>query len=289
MKMDNLISDLKRFRERAADIRVIATDIDGTLLDGNSSLTERTIKAINALGEKGIGFTICTGREYGICGLMFSVLKPKLPVVCSDGGEVVDPLDGRAIFHNPLPKEESAPFIRLCTELGLDFGLTSYDGAYFSPGSKIKTVYEFYSDRAKEAGAGFLPMYTIGDAEELMSLEHNKVILRRDHPNFPKALEYLEKHCPGSEYTYSGQMLADVVRRGSSKGEGLRIAAEAVGLQPSQFCVFGDSMNDVPMFQFAGLSFAMDNASDEVKAAADGIAPSNAQDGVAQVIEALFL
>ncbi len=122
-----------------------------------------------------------------------------------------------------------------------------------------------------------------------MSLEHNKVILRMDDPNFPKALEYLEKHCPGSEYTGSGQMLTDVVRRGSSKAEGLRIAAEALGLSPSQFCVFGDSMNDVPMFQFAGLSFAMENAPDDVKAAADGIAPANTRDGVAKVLEALFL
>jgi len=287
--MDNIISDLERFRGKAAEIRVIAADIDGTLLDDTSSLTMRTIKAVNALEEKGIGFIICTGREYGICGLMFSVLKPKLPVVCSDGGEVVNPLDGRAIFHNPLPKEESAPFLRLCAELGLDYSLTSYDGAYFPPGSKIRTLYEFYSDRAKEASAEGFPMYTIEDVEELMPLEHNKVILRKDHPNFPKALEYLEKHCPGSEYTYSGQMLADVVRRGNDKGEGLRIAAETLGLKPSQFCVFGDSMNDVPMFKFAGLSFAMDNASDEVKAAADAIAPANTRDGVAQVIEALFL
>ena len=80
----------------------------------------------------------------------------------------------------------------------------------------------------------------------------------------------------------------EISEHGVSKGEALLRICRYLGADPDGCIAFGDYANDIPMLRYAGLSFAMENAAPSVQAAADYVAPSNAEDGVAQVLETLF-
>ncbi|MBQ9941492.1 MAG: HAD family phosphatase [Christensenellaceae bacterium] len=269
----------------ASGIRLIVSDLDGTLLNASSVFARRTLQAVRAVREKGIAFTVCTGREYAMLGWFLRELDLDVPVICNNGAEVIHPVTGQVYMRQLLPKEESRRLLHHCMAEGIDFCLTTPTAAYFPVGSGLTGFYEDYEAMAAREGIAGFPVRYLSSALEMEALEHNKIIFRTDLPGYRQARDFVERHCPEMEFTTSSKLIADIIPRGVSKAGGLAAAARIMGIPPQACCAFGDFENDIPMFRFCGLSFAMGNAHEDVRRAATLVAPPNSSDGVAQMLE----
>ena len=270
-------AEIAPLRERAKNIRLVAADLDGTLLGAIAVLTQRTAKALDMIRAKGVAFTICTGRSFYELGDLPKTLKLDKPVICRNGAEIVDPLTGETLFRRLIPAGKGAAFIRFCLENGVDVCLTDKNSAYMPRNS---------------AFAGFFTlagrtMTLFENAPPLESLEYYKIILLRDQPQYAQARGAAER-LGDMRIIGAAEEIDDIIAPDAHKGDGLKWAAEYLGAGREGCCAFGDYANDVPMLQYAGLSFAMENAGEDARAAADFVAPPNPADGVAQVLEALF-
>ena len=266
--------------ERAKDIRLVASDLDGTLLDGSSRLSARTVAAVELARRRDIAFTICTGRSFYELEDIPRTLQLTAPVVCRNGAEIVDPVSGDTLFQALIPTDEGAAFMAYCVKEHIDVCLTTPDAALFPQGSYFEDFL------AKRSVQGQTVDY-IDENNRFDGLLHCKIILLKEQPKYPLAQAFADK-LPGVRSVGSANELVDLICRDASKDAGLRWVAEHMGIGREACCAFGDFANDVPMLQYAGLSFAMENAARSVQAAADYVAPSNVEDGVAQVLETLF-
>ena len=269
---------MARLREQAGHIRLIATDLDGTLLGPSSDLTERTVRAVRMVRERGIAFTICTGRSFYELEDLPKILGLDTPVICRNGAEIVDPASGKTLFRRLIPEGEGAAFMRLCVAEGIDVCLTTEDTVYLPRGSALESWFE------NVRGAKVLPL----DSETVLEgLAYYKIVLIRDQPKYAQARAFGD-NLPGVRTIGAADEIDDLIAKDANKGDGLRWVAEHLGIDRAACCAFGDYANDVPMLQYAGLSFAMENAPVDVRALASFTAPPNTADGVAQVLETLF-
>lgn len=278
--MWNDAKTLPLLRERAKHIRLIATDLDGTLLDGTAALTERTAQALDMVRARGIAFTVCTGRSFYELGDLPQKLGLDRPVICRNGAEVVDPVSGETLFRRLIPAREGAAFLRFCLQEGVDVCLTTQDRALMPRDSAFAGFFTLMGQTSARVAL-------LEDTPALETLEYYKIILLRDQPKHTQAVAFAEK-LSSAQVIGAGDAIDDVISRDADKGDGLRWVAEHLGAGREGCCAFGDFSNDIPMLQYAHLSFAMENAAADVRAAADYVAPPNTADGVAQVLETLF-
>lgn len=270
-------------KDRAGNIRLVATDLDGTFFREASVMTDRTARALELVRAKGVGFTICTGRSYYELGAIPAMLGLDKPVVCRNGAEIVDPLTGTTLYRRLIPADQGAAFLRRCQLEGIDYCLTTGGGVFYPAGSGFRHFFD-----VQMMGGGEMPSVTITSEEtNFEALEQYKIILLTHQPGFERAREYLANF-PGIGAVPAADDVLDLIAAGTDKGSGLSRAAALMGLEAENCCAFGDYINDIPMLRWAGLSFAVANAGPEVRAAADHTVPSNLEDGVAQTLEALF-
>ena len=267
--------------DRAEHIKLIATDLDGTLLRAFREISDRTVRAVHALGGRGIAFTVCTGRSFYELGQLPKTLGLTAPVICRNGAEIVDPADGSTLFHRPIPEEDSERFIRFCLEQKIDFCVTTQDSALYPKGSALAAWFG-------ELGPGRDGGPTVALIDEYAGQPAYKIVLLTHQPKYAQARAFADR-LPGIRTVGAADEIDDLIAAQANKGDGLRWVGSYLGAGQNGCCAFGDYDNDLEMLQYAALAFAMENAPDHIKAQADCIAPSNLDDGVAQVIEGLFL
>ncbi len=269
---------------------LLAIDIDGTLVNSQHELTERTRQAVLRAKRAGVEIVLATGRRYSRVLPLVEPLELNVPLVTASGCLIKQASDHRTLFRaeflpgalrHSLEVVDAAGFEAVLYGDTYDAGFDFYHRAEQSD-SPLLT--EFF---AKNAGFGrLLPDllshppegvfagFAMGTRDEMQHLEAE---LNHHLP------ELLYVHVLRSP-RYAGYM-CEIAPAGVSKWTGVYRLAERWGIAPEEICAVGDDVNDIPMIQAAGLGVAMDNALDEVKAAADRIAPGNDDDGLAQVVE----
>ena len=263
------------------DIKLIAVDVDGTLLNNKKELTEPVKEAIAAVKSHGILFTIASGR--GICGLrkFLELLSPDVPVITYNGAEIRRAGSDELIKATCLREESALEIIRRGLSLGFSVIVWSRGVLYIGhPGEYSRGYSEMYgirelelTDPEKLAGQGVTKVIWAGEPGRIGELE----------------AEYRGRPIPGSECCTSDASYLEFMAAGVNKGAGLRAAADALGLARSEILAVGDGHNDLPMLQWAGFSVAMGNAAAEVKAAADFVTESCEKDGLAVALRKLIL
>lgn len=249
-----------------AEIKMVVTDLDGTLLRDDKSISAYTEKIIEDVRQRGILFVIATARP-------IRAVKKFLPWVSYDA----------AVFHNGAVVEEGD--CRL-GKTGIENPLEIVRAILRDkPDTKIAVESNdvMYSNfDAGEFWAGIEYMFT-ADFREIENLVADKIILGA------KSIEEMNVFRPYlSEELYiqlSENRIATIHNKQSSKVGGIRLIAEKHGLSLEQVAAFGDDYNDVEMLGACGIGIAVENALDEVKAAAAQICGSNESDGVARWLE----
>ena len=259
---------------------MIATDLDGTLLRSDGSISPRTRATLADAQARGIQIVVCTARpvrwmrglaeQGGIAGV----------AVCANGAVLWDLAADALVGSFPIACETAHEVVSRLRPLmpGGAWAIETVDHFGHEPGYRVRWP---VPDDA-----------TVDAIEVLLATEPVKLLLRPDQPNGAAAfadrarLEVAEF----VEVTYSdaSATLLEMSAAGVSKGSGLAALCAARGVDSAETVAFGDMPNDMSMLAWAGRSFAMANGHPEVIAAADEVAPPNDEDGVATVLQRLL-
>ncbi|MFI5778550.1 HAD family hydrolase [Nocardia sp. NPDC051570] len=263
--------------------KMVATDVDGTLIDEHERVTPRTRAAVAALVADGVPFVLATGRPPRWIAPVVDGLGHAPLSVCGNGAVIYDPAADR-ILHTTTLDAASLAWIadlaeRVLPGCGLAaerVGASAHDAA--TPQFVSSPEYEH---------AWLNPDDTQVARAEVFAAPAIKMLIRLRGATSADMRAALEPQLQGrADITYStNNGLIELSAPGITKAAGLALIAERLGVQDSSIVAFGDMPNDVPMLRMAGHGVAMANGHPEAQAAADEITASNSADGVAQVLE----
>ena len=271
------------------DIKVIAMDLDGTALNHQKQLTERTRAAIQNAAKSGIQIVVATGRTFS--SLAPEVLAmPEITCAITSNGAVVNRIpDGAVLLHNYPNPETVSEIAGMIQGEKIDTEVCTGGQAYIG---------QSYYDRVLEGKTNRDVQYVkttrhpVPDIYQFL-LEH-RVAIENINLNF-KTLEEKQQwqqrfqKLPGVTPTSSFLFNVELGGATTSKAHALQALLDEWKMTSQQVMAFGDSENDLGMIQLAGIGVAMANGMEEVKQAADLLAESNEEDGVAKIIEQLIV
>jgi Cof subfamily protein (haloacid dehalogenase superfamily) len=259
---------------------LVATDLDGTLLRHDGTLSERTRAAIRAAEEAGVDVIFVTARPPRWLHMLADAVGPHGVVLAGNGAFVVDMRSRSVVSHTGFSRGDLLPLVRDLREAFPDagFGVERHSGlsverayvAIHDEGSDVAEVLERLEDLDDEAPTGKLLVVRRGEPGEQFLRAVDDVVGERGHVQFSGAT-----------------FLAEVSPPGVSKASALITWCAARSVDPADVWAFGDMPNDLPMLTWAGASFAVANAHARVHAATTHSCPSNDDDGVAHVLEAV--
>ena len=273
------------------DIRLIALDLDGTLLNSQKQLSPRNLAALTRTAELGTEIVPATGRFFG--GLPEAVRAlPFLHYAVTINGAFVCGLPGGApIYKAEIPWRDAVSLLRYLDEWGVVYDCYA-DNAAWITASMRERVHEYVRDpiyldliqRLRE------PVEDLAAFLTERKLDVQKVQVYPGDPEKRLALlRAMPEAFPAMLATSSIAENVEINAAAANKGQALLALAGHLGLRPEQTMAFGDGLNDVTMLRDAGVGVAMGNAADEVKAVADVVTASCDEDGVAQTLERLLL
>lgn len=267
-------------------VRLVVCDMDGTFLCGDKSITEENRAAVQRAKERGIGFSVCTGRIQTMTEFYLKDLALEMPVITANGALIWDPVRKEALWDQPMEEEEVLRILQFGKEHGLDYSALTMEMSYFCENNVRRQRFEQYNQIA--AAHGFPPMGLMEFDSDFRCLRGKKVykvliyeVEKGQGKLSREFLDTLEK----TGYTSSEDRLLDIAHCSVNKGNGLKKLAELLEIPLSCVCAMGDYENDIPMLQAAGYSVAMGNGSEAVKEAADFVTRSNEKSGVAYAME----
>jgi Cof subfamily protein (haloacid dehalogenase superfamily) len=258
---------------------VVATDLDGTLLRDDFTVSARTRRALALAERAGARVVVATGRPAAACAALFAALGYRGLAVCGQGAQLYDAGRGRLLESARLGRDTAREVVALLeAELGpLELGVVTAP-----PASRFKVTPRF-GERVRHGWD------VTADRAGLWSEPIDKLILH--HPDRPEAeVVAAATALAGDRITavHSVRGMVEVLPHGTTKGAGLARAARLLGFTGEDVLAFGDMPNDIPLLAFAAHGVAVGNAHPELRAVADEIAPPNEEDGVAVVLERVF-
>lgn len=266
---------------------LIATDVDGTLLDDDEKISARTRAAVHALVDSGAQFVLATGRPPRWVRPIVDQLGLTPMAVCANGAVIYDPSVDRIVSARTLSADALGELAEIATRVIPGAGLavervgnTAHDVA--TP--------QFVSSPGYEH-AWLNPDNTEVSIEDLLSAPAVKLLIRKAGARSADMAAELAKHVGmEGDITYStNNGLIEIVPLGVSKATGIEEVARPMGIDAADVVTFGDMPNDVPMLGWAGLGVAMGNAHPDAVGAADEVTATNVEDGVALVLERWWL
>jgi Cof subfamily protein (haloacid dehalogenase superfamily) len=266
---------------------LIATDVDGTLLDENEQVTARTKAAVMAAVEAGTQFVLATGRPPRWISPVVDALGFAPMAVCANGAVLYDAANDRILSARTLSVDVLIELAEVATRIIPGAGLavervgrSAHDAA--TP--------QFLSSPGYEH-AWLNPDNTEVSLEDVLGAPAVKLLIRKAGARSADMAAALAEHVGmQGDLTYStNNGLIEVVPLGVSKATGVDEVARPLGITAEDVVAFGDMPNDIPMLLWAGLGVAMGNAHPEAMAAADEVTAPNTDDGLARVLERWWL
>ncbi|AZS86238.1 HAD family hydrolase [Streptomyces griseoviridis] len=259
--------------------RLIATDLDGTLLRSDDTVSGRTRDALAAATEAGAAHIVVTGRAVPWTRHVLDDLGYEGLAVCGQGAQVYHAGEHRLLTSVTLDRQlAGVALAKIEAEVGPLHLAASRDGldgeVLVGPGYAL---------------VGKLPVRPLTDVGDLWSAPLNKIYIQ--HPTLSDdELAEAARQAAGGFVTVAmaGAGVVELLPLGLSKATGLSLAARRLGLKATDTIAFGDMPNDIPMFAWAARGVAMANAHAELRAVADEVTTSNDEDGIAKVLEHLL-
>lgn len=260
--------------------KLIAADMDGTLLNSQSVITEKTRDAIHRVVEKGVIFTICTGRPIQGVERYNDVLNLDSPFITYNGAMIVMGKSREILFEQHLTPDGARDVLTW----GKRFNTTMIAW------SNNKLYVNALNDRVNEYKwlSGVEPVL-ITDEEEIINNDITK-ILWYDRPEEIERFQEILKDKLGEGVTYctSKPAFLEFFDSRVSKAVAMEKIGERFGIKREEMVAIGDGFNDLSMIEYAGMGVAMANAPEEIKKKADYITLSNDDDGVAYFLDKFF-
>jgi Cof subfamily protein (haloacid dehalogenase superfamily) len=261
-------------------IALVVSDVDGTLLTKNKTLTDDAKSAVRRLRDAGIGFTITSSRPTIGMGFLIEPLAITLPVGPFNGSCIVDP-QLNPIEQHLIPPAAAQRCLDIMNEFGVDIWLFTNDLWLTRNGDGQYVPNERRAIRADPTiVADFTPYLTA--ACKIVGASADAALLQRCEAAMQEAL--------GAQATAvrSQSFYLDVTPPGCDKGTFVQAMAKRMGISTDAVATIGDMENDLAMFRTSGVSIAMGNATDDVKKAATHVTTSNEDEGFAKAIDMIL-
>lgn len=270
--------------EKTMSIRLIAMDLDGTLLNSAKVVSKRNMRAIEAAQACGVYVTIATGRMFISAEFFGKRIMANAPIICCNGGMVQAVGADEPVFESHLSEDAFTELMELSEErnwymqwyIGRDIYADKFRPEYFVSYKSMKDAFV-----VKEVGKGGWRKY-----------RHNVIqCVARDLDG------RIERVTHEIEQRFGGRIRAqqntgysvDLTPPEVNKALGISKLADYLGVRQDEVMAMGDGDNDLSMIRWAGTGVAMKNGIDEAKALSDYVAPDNDDDGVGRAIEELVL
>jgi Cof subfamily protein (haloacid dehalogenase superfamily) len=268
-----------------ADIAVIALDMDGTLLNSNHQVTEKTADAIQQARDKGIDVILVTGRHHMMALPIHHQLALTTPLICSNGAYVFDVQHQQITHGAPLLDWQWQRLLPLITSLNLDVICHFSNGIGHQPANPhISKIKLFARTLQPEHQPNFLEHSSIAD----LCQTHTPLWkLELSHAT-SAAIDLFINALPNDiavTYDRTAPNGLEIANKGNSKGNRLAEWVAQRGLALNQVIAFGDNYNDISMFQQVGLGVAMGNATADIQQQAHFVTASNDHDGIAVALQ----
>lgn len=266
-------------------IKLIATDMDGTLLDPKGQVDlPRLEKILDQLEERGIRFVIATGNEIHRVKQLLGHLTERVVLIVANGARI---FEGNQLLQAQTWDDDmvnrALEFFkgRECQD---QFVVTSMNGGFVKEGTVFTQLENFMTPEMIELF--YQRMNFVEELESHLFGGVLKMSLVVGEERSDSVLEEINQLFNGHvQAVSSGYGCIDILQSGIHKAWGLQELLKRWDIKAEEIMAFGDSENDVEMLQLAGIAYAMENADDKAKAVATNFAPSNIQAGVYQVLE----
>jgi Cof subfamily protein (haloacid dehalogenase superfamily) len=258
-------------------IALVVSDVDGTLLTKDKTLTDGAREAVRRLHDAGIGFTITSSRPTIGMGFLIEPLQITLPVGPFNGSSIVDP-QLNPIETHLIPAATAQRSLEILNEFGVDIWLFTNDRWLTRHGDGDYVPHEKRAIRADPTiVADFAPY--LNAACKIVGASSDAPMLQR--------CEAAMREAVGAQATAvrSQSYYLDVTPPGHDKGTFVQAMAKRLGISTDAVATIGDMQNDLAMFKKSGLSIAMGNATDDVKKLATHVTLSNEDEGFAGAID----
>lgn len=270
-------------------IKLLAIDIDGTLLDSRGRVPEANVRAVADAHAAGVEVVLATGRRYDFARQAFETLEGPLTLILSNGA-IVKRRDGTTLVRHLLPRDVAREVLAR---------VPHRDGAAvtFDRPAEGQVVFEsidwnhprhrrFFAANREYLGA-------VSPLEDCLTEDPVQVMFSGGCGEMREVFEHLkggtDYAVTMTEYLDRDFSLVDVLRAGCSKGAALREWAARQGVRPDEVMAIGDNHNDVDMLEFAGTAVVMGNACDELRGRGWCVTASNDDCGLARAVETFIL
>jgi len=262
-------------------IKLIAIDLDDTLLDNKLAVSPRACEAIRKAMSRGVTVTIATGRMYCSALVYAKQLKLDVPLITYNGALIKSCLSGETLLHQPVERELALEVLDLCREHNWYIQTYMNDKLYVKEQDEHAAYYQRFSGT---------PANAIGDRLYAAEQAPTKMLAMSTAEDIKAAYNIVKTRFDNQlTVAISKPTFLEITHPQANKGRALAFLADKLQIRQEEVMALGDSGNDLDMIKYAGWGVAMGNASAAVKAAARLETLSNDADGVAEAIEKYVL
>ncbi len=264
--------------------KLLALDIDGTLLNSRDKITDKTKEYIKKASSKGVKVIICSGRTlYGILDVAKELELEKIGgyILALNGGTFFDYENNKLIYELPLSKEEVIDIYNYSKEK--DLPMFTFNNDVLTTPSEVLANMEYIRKRNKnkiDLRVNFI---------ERLDFNVPKIVFYGDKEVLEKMEKEAQERFSNISVFRSEPHLLEFCSKDVHKGKGIEKLIKILGIKKEEVIAVGDGYNDLTMIEFAGLGVAMGNSGQSLKDIADYVTKSNDDDGICDVIEKFIL
>lgn len=269
--------------------KLVAIDMDGTLLNSQHEISERNKKAIKDATEKGINIVITTGRIFTSAKYYAKLLGIKTPIIACNGAYIREYERNNVIYDCPMNLEDCIKVLVEAEKNEIYYHL--YDNQNFYVKELKYSSLKYFNWNNEQKPEDRINIHIESNLIQLLEMEKPKiykiVLMDENKDKLVRFRDLIEKN-KEIEIDSSWHNNLEIMNKGVSKGNALNHLCKLLGIKNSEVAAIGDNHNDISMFKYSGYSIAMGNAEEQIKNMADFVTDTNDNDGVAKAIEKIL-
>ncbi|MCR1897607.1 Cof-type HAD-IIB family hydrolase [Irregularibacter muris] len=269
--------------------KMVAIDMDGTLLTTHKQVTPKTKKALLDAQKQGAKIVITTGRIYTSALLYAQYIGLKTPIIACNGA-IIQQVGKEKTFETfPIHKKTIIEGAEICKDIGADYFFFTQNKIYV--GQKLEFFRSYLLKETQVDPTKHISIHSIDSTSMICDIQEEilKLSIWSQNKDIIKEALYRIHQMDNAFVTSSSPRNIELTHKNATKGNAIKTLAEYYHIPMNQVIAIGDSYNDITMIKQAGLGVAMDNGRKEVKEVADEITLSNDQEGVAAILEKYIL
>ncbi len=257
-------------------IKMVVTDIDGTIYSPETGITDNVKKCIKNLADNGIMVVIATGRTYASAKTIADRLGIKYPLICYQGG-LVNSYEGEILNVIYLDEKPAREIIENFRKRNIHLNVYVEDKLYVEDDNKY--IKDYIGDKG-------IDYWKVDSFNELDFTKLNKLLaINYDTAFIDKLIEELKEKYPQLYVVKSAKYFCEIANKQATKGNAIKFLAKKFGFSINEVMAIGDQNNDIEMVETAGIGVAMGNGTEQIKQKADYITDTIENDGFVKAVD----